>query len=186
MMKEKIKITDPVFSIKNKMFRITWAIFYYLFFRSSPIPLFSYRSIILKLFGADVCLSSRVYPDVSIWDPRNLSLGKMSTLGPRVIVYNQGFITLKDFVTVSQGSHLCASTHNYDDPRHLLVLKPILIENHVWVCADVFVGPGVCLAEGTVVGARAAIFKDTEAWSVYLGNPAHLIKKREIFSNGEC
>jgi putative colanic acid biosynthesis acetyltransferase WcaF len=111
-------------------------------------------------------------------------MDKNSTLGPFVNVYNQGLITIGKEVIISQGSHLCASTHDYNHSLHPLVLKPIVIEDHVWVCADAFVGPGVILAEGSVIGARAAIFKNSQSWTVYSGNPAQIIKQRENFTRG--
>jgi putative colanic acid biosynthesis acetyltransferase WcaF len=50
----------------------------------------------------------------------------------------------------------------------------------VWVASDAFIGMGVTLGQGAVVGARAAVFKNVEPWTVVGGNPARLIKKREI------
>lgn len=46
--------------------------------------------------------------------------------------------------------------------------------------ADAFIGMGVTVGEGAVVGARAAVFKDVEPWTVVGGNPAKFIKKRII------
>ena len=38
----------------------------------------------------------------------------------------------------------------------------------------------VVIGDGAVVGARAAVFKDVEPWTVVGGNPAKFIKKRII------
>ena len=48
------------------------------------------------------------------------------------------------------------------------------------MCADAFVGPGVTVGEGAVVGARSVVVKDVEPWMVVAGNPAIAIKKREM------
>ncbi len=61
-----------------------------------------------------------------------------------------------------------------------LVTAPITIGAGAWITADVFVGPGVTVGEGAVVGARSSVFKDVPAWTVVAGNPAHEIKKREL------
>ena len=58
--------------------------------------------------------------------------------------------------------------------------RPITISKFAWVAAEAFVGPGVTIGEGAVVGARAAVFKDVDPWTVVGGNPAKFIKKREI------
>jgi putative colanic acid biosynthesis acetyltransferase WcaF len=185
-MKVKTSITSPVFSMKNKIYRLLWLFFYIFLFRYSPVFMFKYRVFILKLFGAKIKNTSRIYPKVIIWSPKNLIIGDFSTLGPNVNVYNQGVVNISDYVIVSQGAQICASTHDYNDPLHPLLLRPVTIEKQVWVCADAFIGPGVILAEGGVVGARAAVFKNTVQWGVYSGNPAQLIKMREKFANGKA
>ena len=39
---------------------------------------------------------------------------------------------------------------------------------------------GVTIGEGAVVGARAAVFKDVQPWTVVGGNPAKFIKQRSL------
>lgn len=180
----KNKISDPVFDVKNKITRVLWNLAYFLFFRYTPIFLFKWRVMILRFFGASLGYSSRIYPTARFWLPSNITLGHNSTIGPSVNIYNQGHVIIGSNVIISQGAHICASTHDYNCELHPLILRPIKIHDYAWVCADAFIGPGVNVSEGTVVGARAALFKDSEAWSVYSGNPAVLIKKREIFKNG--
>jgi acetyltransferase-like isoleucine patch superfamily enzyme len=40
--------------------------------------------------------------------------------------------------------------------------------------------PGVTIGEGAVVAAGSVVVKDVEPWTVVGGNPAKVIKKREI------
>jgi putative colanic acid biosynthesis acetyltransferase WcaF len=61
-----------------------------------------------------------------------------------------------------------------------LITAPITVENYAWVAADAFIGMGVTIGEGAVVGARAAVFKNIDPWSVIGGNPAKFIKKRNF------
>lgn len=179
---KKKSIIDHSFSFKNRLYRFIWFIIYYIFFRPSPVFLFKFRVFLLKLFGAKIDNTSRVYPSCIIWSPRNLTLQKDVTIGRNVNIYNQGHITINNRVIVSQNTHLCASTHDYNIPIHPLILKPIIIKQDVWVCADAFIGPGVIINEGCVIGARCVILKSTEAWSVYTGNPSVMIKKRVNFN----
>jgi putative colanic acid biosynthesis acetyltransferase WcaF len=179
----KSHISSPVFGWKNKAVRVLWRMVYLFFFRFTPVPFFLFRRLVLKIMGADVHSNVRVYPSVDIWLPSNLVLEENCTLGPIVKVYNQGKIFIGRHSIISQGAHLCASTHDYNNSLHPLVLDSIVIESDVWVCADAFVGPGAHLSAGTVVGARAVISKKTEPWSVYAGNPAKKIKDRVNFSS---
>ena len=59
-------------------------------------------------------------------------------------------------------------------------MEPIVIGAHAWIAAEAFIGPGVTVSEGAVVGARAVLFRDAEPWGVYVGNPARWIKTRVL------
>lgn len=66
---------------------------------------------------------------------------------------------------------------------HDLITAPIFIDKQSWVGAGAFIGMNVRIHEGAVVGARAAVFKDIQPWSVVGGNPATFIKQR-VINNG--
>ncbi|MFV0453636.1 MAG: acyltransferase [Pseudomonas sp.] len=57
--------------------------------------------------------------------------------------------------------------------------KAVRLGRHVIVGAGSIVFPGVEIAEGCSVGAMTLIHKSTQAWGVYLGNPARRIKERK-------
>lgn len=179
--KTKKGLHDSCFSFRNKLIRVIWYFTYFLLFRFSPTPMFKYRCILLKIFGANIAMTSRIYPSASIWLPSNLAISDNSTIGPYVKVYNQGRINIGCKTIISQGVHLCASTHDYDLPTHPIVLSNIIISDNVWICAEAFIGPNSNIADGTVIGARAVISKVTEPWTVYAGNPAKKLKNRNRF-----
>lgn len=94
--------------------------------------------------------------------------------------YNVDKVILKHGAQVSQKTYLCTASHSIDVIDGPLITAPIVIEQNAWVTADAFVGMGVTIGVGAVVGARAAVFKDVEPWTVVGGNPAKVIKKRVI------
>lgn len=79
---------------------------------------------------------------------------------------------------VSQNAELCAGTHDVEDTDFQLIAKPVIIGDHAWVATGAFVGPGVTIGEGGVLGARAVAFKDVPPWEIHIGNPARLLRKR--------
>jgi len=180
--KNKATISSPSFSLGNRVMRLIWSIFYYLLFRPSPTALFAFRAGLLKLFGAKIGTNVRIYPSVKVWWPANLVLKDGASIGPDANVYNQGQITIGENTIISQLVYLCASTHDYNNPLHPLLLAPIEVGNNVWLCADSYVGPNVKIDDGVVLGARAVLSKSTIAsWAVYAGNPAKKIKDRTRF-----
>lgn len=101
-----------------------------------------------------------------------------SCLGDYVVCYNIGGVHIGAYSTVSQYTHLCSSSHDFTQPTMPQTFATVMIGDQVWVCADVFVGPGVSIGQGAVVGARAVVTKDVEPWTVVAGNPARFIRKR--------
>lgn len=57
--------------------------------------------------------------------------------------------------------------------------KPVFIGRHVIVGAGSIIFPGVNLAEGCSIGAMTLVNKSTEAWGIYVGNPARRVKDRK-------
>ncbi|MFT4256224.1 MAG: putative colanic acid biosynthesis acetyltransferase [Pseudoxanthomonas sp.] len=168
----------PSFPLSHRLFRAAWGIAWLLLASWTPPPLHRWRSLLLRLFGADVHSSAHVYGKARIWYPPNLTMHAHAVLGPGANCYCQDHITIGEKAVVSQGAQLCAGTHDISDPNFQLVTRPIVIGPRAWVAADAFVGPGVTVNEGAVIGARAVLFKDAEAWGVYIGNPATRIKTR--------
>ena len=138
------------------------------------------RNLLLRIFGAKLTLGVMVYPSCRIFAPWNLSIGKYSCIGPNTTIYNKAPIVIGENCVISQGAYLCTASHDISKKSHDLITKPIIIKNRAWVAAEAFIGPGVTIGEGAVVGARAAVFKDVEPWTVVGGNPARVIKKRVI------
>lgn len=161
--------------------RVIWYIINHTLFRCLPgIPLRFVRNALLRAFGAEIPWKSLVYESCEIWAPWNLKIGKNSCVGPNTQLYAKATIIIGDNVTVSQGSFLCTASHDISSKTHQLITEPIVIKDFVWIAADAFVGMGVTIGDGAVVGARACVFKDVEPWTVVGGNPARFIKRREI------
>jgi putative colanic acid biosynthesis acetyltransferase WcaF len=168
----------------NRLMRLAWLFVWTLLFRPSPRPCLAWRRFLLRLFGAHMAPTAKVHNSVVIWAPWNLTMDEEATLAPRVDCYCVAPIRIGAHTTVSQYSYLCAATHDFEHPRFPLVPKPITIEDQVWVAADVFVGPGVTIHQGAVVGARSSVFSDIPAWQVAVGSPAKPVRPRVIRSSG--
>jgi putative colanic acid biosynthesis acetyltransferase WcaF len=137
---------------------------------------------LLLLFGASLEADVRIRRTVRIECPWNLSIGRDSAVGDHTILYCLGPVRIGNRVAISQGAHICAGTHDYRFRSMPLVRASITILDDAWICADAFVGPGVVVHEGTILGARAVAMRSLEPWSIYLGNPAVLAKQRPRFS----
>jgi len=169
--------TQPSFSLQNRIMRAIWGVVWLILFRPSPRPFHLWRRFLLRLFGATLGKHVNVYPTVKIWAPWALDIGSFVGVADGVTLYNMASITIGDHCVISQGAHLCAGSHDINSSNFQLIAKPISLERYVWVCAEAFVGPGVKIKEGCVLGARAVVVKSMpDPWTVWAGNPA--VKKR--------
>jgi putative colanic acid biosynthesis acetyltransferase WcaF len=175
--------TGPSFSLYNRLGRLTWALFYLLFFRFSPKTLHNWRSFLLRCFGAKVGHGVHIYPGVRIWAPWNLDLADGCGIASGVILYSQGRITIGHQAVVSQGAHLVTGTHDYSKAGFPLITKPIYIGKHAWVATEAFIHPGVTIGDGCVIGARSVVTKDMPDWMVCTGHPCKPIKPRHYDAN---
>lgn len=167
--------------LKNKLGRFCWKIVCFFLFRPFSSSYFSFwRNFVLRCFGAKIAKRAIIYSSVNIWAPWNIELGEYSCIGPKVDFYNVALIKIGANTTISQKCYLCTSSHDIENQSNPLIVAPIFIEDQAWVAADAFVGMGVTIHQGAVVGARACVFKNIEAWTVVGGNPAKFIKNRVI------
>ena len=173
----------PTFSLGHRLFRACWGITWLCLASWTPPPLHAWRRLLLSLFGARVHPTARVYGSARIWYPPLLEMKAHACMGPGVICYCMAPISLGERVVVSQRAHLCAGTHDVRDPNFQLVARPIHIGDQAWVAAEAFIGPGVSVGEGSVIGARTVLMRDAEAWTIYSGNPAAPLKKRVMRSD---
>ena len=148
--------------------------------RWTPPPLRAWRRFLLRLFGARIAPTANIYASARIWSPANLTIGDHAAIGPCATIYCMAPITIARFAVVSQGAHLCAGTHDIEDPAFQLRARPIAIGARAWIAAEAFVGPGVTVGEGAVLGARGCAMRDLEQWTVYRGNPAEAVRRRRV------
>jgi len=171
------------FSFRNRLGRQIWSFVNFALFRPSPRFLNCWRRFILRLFGAKVGKKVRIQPSVKIWAPWNLYLEDYCSIGVEVDCYSVGKIRVGECTTVSQGSVLCTASHDYTVLHLPLIVKDIVIKPYVWLCAEVFVMPGVTIGEGTVIGVRSVVFKDIPSWKVAWGCPCRAMRPRALVSD---
>jgi putative colanic acid biosynthesis acetyltransferase WcaF len=147
-------------------------------FRFSLHQMYSWRSMLLRLFGAKIGKKVKVRPSAKFTYPWKVAIDDFSWVGDFVEFYSLDTITVGKHCVISQNSYLCTGSHDLTDIHFGLLTKPILIKDGVWVASDVFVYPGVILEEMSVVAARSTVTNNVPAEEIYAGTPAQYIKHR--------
>jgi len=108
---------EPSFSLQNRLLRTFWNIVYVLFFKYSPRPFHFWRSFLLRSFNAKIGKGVHIYPKVIIWAPWNLEIADEVGVGNGAILYSQDKIKIGYRAIISQGTHVCTGTHDYEKKR---------------------------------------------------------------------
>jgi putative colanic acid biosynthesis acetyltransferase WcaF len=169
----------PAFSLQNRLRRLIWNISWALFYRMSPRPLHSWRSFLLRAFGAKMGPNCHFYPGSKIWAPWNLICADQVTAADGTEIYNPAPVTFGSHAILSQGAYICGATHDYDDPGFPLIAYAMSFGAYAWVCARASVAPGVNMGEGAVLGLGSVATRNLEPWTVYAGTPAVRVKERQ-------
>lgn len=171
----------PSFPFRHRFLRLLWATTWRLLASWTPPAMRRWRVFLVNTFGGRVHPTCSIYSSARIWYPPNLTMAHSSALGPGVDCYTMAPIEIGEFAVVSQRAFLCTGTHDTYHENFQIKAKPIRIGANAWIAAEAFVGPGVTVGNGAVLGARAAAFKDLLEWTVYQGNPAIAIRTRRKF-----
>ena len=167
-------------SLGNKLARVAWAVVYVLLFRFSPVPCHGWRRLLVRVFGARISRTAKIYPSARVWAPWNLTMEAGAVVGPEVYCYSVGPIVLGVDSTTSYRTFLCTASHDIHDPARPLVVGHIRLEQGAYVFADAFIGMNVTVGEGAVVAARAVVVRDVGAYDVVAGNPARVVSRRRL------
>jgi len=137
----------------------------------------SLRNWLLQLFGAHIGRNVVIRSGVNISFPWRFSAGNHVWIGEDVCILTLAPVTLGSHVCISQRAFLCTGSHDWKSETFDLQVKPITVEDQVWIAAQAFIGPGTRLGQGSVIAAGVVLLKSIPANSIVKGNPAHVTSK---------
>lgn len=111
-----------------------------------------------------------------------ITIGCDSLIGEYTVIRGQGGVTIGDRVYTSPFTQIIAVNHVFDDPARPFVeqgitAEGIVVEDDVWLGANVVVTDGVRIGKGAVVAAGAVVTRDVPPHTVVAGVPARVIKE---------
>lgn len=128
------------------------------------IPILSIRVLILRWSGYKVGKGAYIPSCTVISDMKNhknnLIIGDRVSIGPKVVIVTD-------------------SSPNNSRLLKLfpLVSEKVVLEDDVWLGANVTVLPGVVVGKCSVVGSGSVVNKDIPPYSVAVGTPAKVIRQ---------
>ena len=147
------------------------------------------RKRLYKLYAAMKSVGRNVHicKNYSISALKKVELGNHIWIGENFYARAEGGVSIGSGTIISRNVEIWTSNHYYDaedlqsipyDRR--MVTKPVVIGENVWIGTHVIILPGVTIGEGAVIGAGAVVSKDIPPYAVAGGNPARVLKYRNI------
>jgi maltose O-acetyltransferase len=142
--------------------------------RALCIPFF------VKRLGTGTTLQSRV----RLTNPEKISIGSHCNFAQGVFITGGGGVRIGDWVGLGPDVKIWSVSHRFDDPdRPWLVQgwlkEPVVIEDDVWLGANVFVMPGVTIGKGAIISACTVVNKSVPEFALVAGNPGRVVGWRK-------
>lgn len=92
-----------------------------------------------------------------------ITIGNDVMIGPKTVIWGRDHGIARIDISMREQSH---------------IYQPIIIEDDVWIAANVTILKGVRIGRGAVIGAGAVVVKDVPRYAIVVGNPAKVVKFR--------
>lgn len=148
---------------------------------------YSNNKICLENKNNKICLENGVVLE------RNVNIGALNStfihinqdtfIGPGTCIAGPGNIKIGRNCLIAAQSGIFANNHNFADLElpirdQGVTRKGIIIEDDCWLGSGVKVLDGVTIVQGCVIGANSVVTRNIPPYSVAVGAPARVIKKR--------
>ncbi len=136
----------------------------------------------LKSCGSDFS----IYMPLIIQNPENVEIGDQVSIAPFVHMWGLGGIKIGSRVMIASHCAITSLTHDYThEHMHTTQLHGLVcIEDDVWIGAHSVILPGITIGRGAVIGGGAIVTHDVAPFTIVVGSPARLHKKRLTTKGG--
>ncbi len=159
---------------------VLWYFVNALFVRVSWNPFMGIKVFLLRLFGARIGRGLIIKNNVTVKFPWKLVVGDDCWIGENVWIDNLDRVTIGSNVCISQGAMLLTGNHDYTVGNMPYRNSPVCIYDGAWIGAQTVVCPGVVVHENAILTVGSVATKEMDKNGIYQGNPARLVRRREI------
>lgn len=182
----KNKVYKSSFEMKSTKNLVMHGLYFglYAFVKYVPLPFFEYaRYCVLRIFSNSI-KSTYISDGVTIYFPWKVAIGKKSSLNQGVIIDGFGGVEIGYGVRIASYVVINTADHNFADKDEYIckqgyICSPVIIEDDVWIGSHTCINKGVTIGKGSVIGAGSVVTKDIPPYSIAVGVPAQVIKRRD-------
>jgi maltose O-acetyltransferase len=144
----------------------------------------------LRHFFFSLGKGNTFYSGLRVTSPHKVSIGSNCNFDHGVFITGGGGVQIGDWVGFGPDVKVWSVNHRFDDPDTPWLLqgwksKPVVIDDDVWLGANVFVMPGVTIGKGAIVSACALIDRSIPPYAIVAGNPCRVVGWRRRPTDSE-
>ena len=141
---------------------------------------FSLKRALWRWAGVKIGNNVRICSSAFILGAGELEIGDDTWIGHQVFIETGSRVTIGANVDIAPRVYIGTGSHKIDATgAHTAgdgTSKPIVIEDGVWLGANVTILPGVTVGRKALVGAGAVVTHDLPVASVAIGVPAKIVR----------
>jgi len=145
------------------------------YFPSHTVRLAYYRILIKAKIGAGTNIFMRAWLD----SPGDLSIGTNTIVNQRCRLDSRGGLTIGNSVSIAAEVCILTATHDMQSRDCAGVIRPVTIEDYVFIGTRAMILPGVTIGRGAVVAAGAVVSRDVDPYTIVAGVPSRIIGHRQ-------
>jgi len=115
----------------------------------------------------------------------DISIGNFTNIGPLNTIISETSIEIGEYVFTAGHLYMIAGGNHTFERKDIPIWKQpsvskggIIIEDDIWIGASSTILDGVKIRKGSIIGAATLVHRKMPAYSVAVGVPAQIIKKR--------
>lgn len=123
-----------------------------------------------------------------IYGGKEIIIGRYVHISRFVSIIGGGKLYLGDYTVLADGVRILTGTDSYHGGYRMSTVLPddqrspkisfVRIEKDAFIGTNAVVHPGVTIGEGAVIGSNSLVLKDVQPWTINVGSPCKVIKKR--------
>ncbi len=140
--------------------------------------------VLRRLVRAQMGERCAVERGVRIMTRGGLRIGDATNVNRGVLLDARGGLSIGRRVNISPEATLLSAEHDPQSPTFAGRIRPVVVEDGVWIAHRAIVLPGTHLGAGVVVAAGAVVRGSIPAHTIVAGNPAVPIGRRDPAAQG--
>ena len=142
------------------------------------------RAAVLRHYLGALGRNNVIQQGFRITTPEKVRIGSNCNFGADVVIAGGGGVQIGDWVGFGPDVKVWSVNHCFSDPDVPWQLqgwtaRPVVIEDDVWLAANVFVTPGVTIGRGAIISAGTVLAKSVPPFAIVAGNPGRVVGWRK-------